>query len=44
MLLQPHQCSVDAAGGPAPTEEEMAADFERHEIQPLFDGAALERI
>ena len=33
-----------AAGGPAPTDEEMAADVERHEIEPLFDGAALERI
>jgi aryl-alcohol dehydrogenase-like predicted oxidoreductase len=33
-----------AAGGPAPTDEEMAADVERHEIQPLFDGAGLERI
>jgi hypothetical protein len=33
-----------AAGGPAPTDEEMAADVERHEIEPLFDGAGLERI
>jgi aryl-alcohol dehydrogenase-like predicted oxidoreductase len=33
-----------ATGGPAPTDEEMAADIERHEIEPLFDGAALERI
>jgi len=32
------------AGGPAPTDEDMAADIERHEIEPLFDGAALERI
>ena len=32
------------AGGPAPADEEMAADIERHEIEPLFDGAALERI
>jgi len=31
-------------GGPAPTDQEMAADVERHEIEPLFDGAALERI
>jgi aryl-alcohol dehydrogenase-like predicted oxidoreductase len=33
-----------ATGGPVPTDEEMAADIERHEIEPLFDGAALERI
>jgi aryl-alcohol dehydrogenase-like predicted oxidoreductase len=33
-----------AAGGPIPTDEEMAADVERHEIEPLFDGAELERI
>jgi hypothetical protein len=33
-----------AAGGPVPTDEEMAADVERHAIVPLFDGAALERI
>jgi aryl-alcohol dehydrogenase-like predicted oxidoreductase len=32
------------AGGPVPADEEMAADIERHEIEPLFDGAALERI
>jgi aryl-alcohol dehydrogenase-like predicted oxidoreductase len=32
------------AGGPVPPDEEMAADTERHEIEPLFDGAALERI
>ena len=31
-------------GGPIPTDEEMAADVARHEIEPLFDGAALERI
>lgn len=42
-LLRP---TLEAAvvGGPAPTDEEMAADVERHEIKPLFDGAALERI
>ena len=33
-----------AVGGPPPTDEEMAADVERHGIEPLFDGAALERI
>jgi aryl-alcohol dehydrogenase-like predicted oxidoreductase len=32
------------AGGPTPTDQEMAADVERQEIEPLFDGAALERI
>jgi len=31
-------------GGPIPTDEEMAADVARHGIEPLFDGAALERI
>jgi aryl-alcohol dehydrogenase-like predicted oxidoreductase len=31
-------------GGPAPTDQEMAADVERHDVEPLFDGAALERI
>ena len=33
-----------ALGGPIPADEEMAADVERNEIEPLFDGAALERI
>jgi aryl-alcohol dehydrogenase-like predicted oxidoreductase len=33
-----------ATGGPVPADEQMAADIERHEIEPLFDGAALERI
>ena len=42
-LLRP-TLEAAAAGGPAPTDEEMAADVERHEIEPLFDGAALERI
>jgi aryl-alcohol dehydrogenase-like predicted oxidoreductase len=42
-LLRP-TLEAAAAGGPAPTDEEMAADVERHEIQPLFDGAELERI
>src|SRR5215471_12864362 len=32
------------ADGLVPADEEMAADIERHEIEPLFDGAALERI
>jgi aryl-alcohol dehydrogenase-like predicted oxidoreductase len=42
-LLRP-TLEAAAAGGPAPTDEEMAADVEQHEIQPLFDGAELERI
>jgi aryl-alcohol dehydrogenase-like predicted oxidoreductase len=42
-LLRP---TLEAAvgGGPAPADEEMAADVGRHNIQPLFDGATLERI
>lgn len=42
-LLRP---TLEAAvgGGPAPADAEMAADLGRHEIEPLFDGAALERI
>lgn len=32
------------AGGPVPADAEMAADAAAHEIQPLFDGAELERI
>ena len=31
-------------GGPVPPDEEMAADVERHGMEPLFDGAELERI
>ena len=42
-LLRPI-LEIAVAGGPAPTDGEMAADVERHEIEPLFDGAALERI
>jgi len=42
-LLRP-TLEAAAVGGPAPTDAEMAADVERHEIEPLFDGAALERI
>jgi aryl-alcohol dehydrogenase-like predicted oxidoreductase len=33
-----------AGGGPVPTDEQMAGDVERHQIQSLFDGAELERI
>jgi aryl-alcohol dehydrogenase-like predicted oxidoreductase len=42
-LLRP-TLEAAAVGGPTPTDEEMAADVERHEIEPLFDGAELERI
>jgi aryl-alcohol dehydrogenase-like predicted oxidoreductase len=42
-LLRP-TLEAAAVGGTAPTDEEMAADVDRHEIEPLFDGAALERI
>jgi aryl-alcohol dehydrogenase-like predicted oxidoreductase len=33
-----------AAGGPAPTDDEMTADLQAEGITPLFDGDALERI
>jgi aryl-alcohol dehydrogenase-like predicted oxidoreductase len=33
-----------AAGGPVPSDDEMAADVQRHQIESLFDGAELERI
>jgi aryl-alcohol dehydrogenase-like predicted oxidoreductase len=42
-LLRP-TLEAAVAGGPTPADQEMAADVERHEIEPLFDGAALERI
>jgi aryl-alcohol dehydrogenase-like predicted oxidoreductase len=42
-LLRP-TLSAAAAAGPVPSDEEMAADVDRHGIAPLFDGAALERI
>jgi aryl-alcohol dehydrogenase-like predicted oxidoreductase len=42
-LLRP-TLGAAAAGGAVPTDEEMAADVGRHEIEPLFDGAALERV
>jgi aryl-alcohol dehydrogenase-like predicted oxidoreductase len=32
------------AGGQTPSDEVMAVDVERHQIEPLFDGEALERI
>src|SRR5215210_4237914 len=33
-----------SAGGPAPTDAELAADVEKLDVRPLFDGAELERI
>jgi aryl-alcohol dehydrogenase-like predicted oxidoreductase len=42
-LLRP-TLEAAVAGGAIPADEEMAGDVERHEIQPLFDGAELERI
>jgi len=42
-LLRP-TLQAAAAGGRVPAAGEMAADVERHDIRPLFDGAALERI
>jgi aryl-alcohol dehydrogenase-like predicted oxidoreductase len=42
-LLRP-TLQAAASGGSVPTDEQMAADVEQHQIQPLFDGAELERI
>jgi aryl-alcohol dehydrogenase-like predicted oxidoreductase len=42
-LLRP-TLEAAVAGGPVPADEEMAADVDRQDIQPLFDGAMLERI
>jgi aryl-alcohol dehydrogenase-like predicted oxidoreductase len=36
--------SAAAAGGGTPTDEEMAADVEALDVEPLFDGRELERI
>jgi aryl-alcohol dehydrogenase-like predicted oxidoreductase len=33
-----------AQGGPAPTDDELAADAVAERMEPLFDGAELERI
>ncbi len=40
------RAALDAAvaGGARPTDAEMQADVDAQEVQPLFDGAALERI
>jgi len=40
-LLRP---TLEAAGAPAPTSDELARDLRVLEVQPLFDGAALDRI
>ena len=32
------------AGGPAPSDDELAADVAEHGVEPLFDGSELERI
>jgi hypothetical protein len=42
-LLRP-TLEAAAGGGPVPADEQMAADVERLQMQPLFDGAELERI
>ena len=42
-LLRPTLEAANA-GGPVPSDEEMAADVEQHQIEPLFDGSELERI
>jgi aryl-alcohol dehydrogenase-like predicted oxidoreductase len=42
-LLRP-TLEAAAVGGPPPSDEEMAADVGQQEIEPLFDGEALERI
>jgi aryl-alcohol dehydrogenase-like predicted oxidoreductase len=42
-LLRP-TLEAAAVGGPPPSDEEMAADVGQQEIEPLFDGDALERI
>jgi aryl-alcohol dehydrogenase-like predicted oxidoreductase len=41
-LLAPALAAA-AAGGPAPTDDEMQADVAEHRIEALFDGKALER-
>ena len=44
-LLQPTlDAATSAATAPAPTDEELEADMAAQGIEPLFDGAALERI
>ena len=44
-LLQPTlEAAAAAVGQPAPTDDELEADVVAQGIEPLFDGAALERI
>jgi aryl-alcohol dehydrogenase-like predicted oxidoreductase len=38
------QIAAAAQGGPAPTDEELADDMVAAGVEPLFDGAALDRI
>jgi aryl-alcohol dehydrogenase-like predicted oxidoreductase len=42
-LLRPTLEAAAVTSRP-PADEEMAADLDRHDIEPLFDGAELERI
>jgi hypothetical protein len=42
--LLPAILAAAQAAGPSPTDEEMQADVDAHDIRPLFDGEALERI
>ena len=42
--LLPAVLAAAEDGGPPPTDAEMAADAERFDVAPLFDGEALERI
>ena len=42
--LLPAVLAAANAGGPPPTEEEMATDVDAFGIRPLFDNATLERI
>jgi aryl-alcohol dehydrogenase-like predicted oxidoreductase len=43
-LLAPTLAAAAAFDGRAPRDEQLEADVENHEMTPLFDGAALERI
>src|SRR3954469_20478571 len=43
-LLRPILEAAGAGGLVPPSDDEMAADTERHGIEPLFDGSTLERI
>jgi hypothetical protein len=39
-----HVLQAADASGPAPSDQDIAADVEDFDMTPLFDGAALERI